>query len=431
MISEGPTLIEALSAELQEALDEALAAAPEPEELRIAVRAGTREALAATTRRLLLLRRPPVGTFGPVETLIAPLASLSGVRAEPRAAGGRLRWECPLPGAPTTVEYPNAETSKYWLVARRLGELIAEAGGNAPSPAPETPTAGTQRSCPRCRTPVPPDGSWCPRCGLQAFDPCWGCGRPLAVGDNHCTACGLPNTEPAVVECSACGARVARGQVYCPGCGHQARRACPECERPLRRDWSYCPECGAQAAEPHALETGSPLPEAEAAVRTSPSPASVPPRQRSPLLDPTPRAAAPHPPPPPPAAPRGPTPAVHARAEEANTAGTRAYEANRLEDAVRHFRRAVELVPDNATYYLNLGVACGELDRKEEALAAYRRAVELNPSDPAPYLNMGYLHMAADHQAAAREMWEAVIRVAPDSEEAREARENLSAADDV
>ena len=60
-----------------------------------------------------------------------------------------------------------------------------------------------------------------------------------------------------------------------------------------------------------------------------------------------------------------------------------------------------------------------------QAFAAYRRAIELNPSEGQAYLNMGYLYNERERTSEAREMWEKVVQVAPDSEEAKEARDNL------
>jgi hypothetical protein len=44
---------------------------------------------------------------------------------------------------------------------------------------------------------------------------------------------------------------------------------------------------------------------------------------------------------------------------------------------------------------------------------------------------MGYLYNQQERQNEARELWEKVIALAPDSEEAREARDNLKDLEDV
>lgn len=395
MISEGPALIEALPGALQGALNAALL--PE-EELRIAVRGGTRDAFAATTTRLFVLREPAISGTGPVEVHAVPLSSVTSVRSQPRPVGGRLIWETTHPNAPTSIDYPTYDSSKYSLVAGRLQQMIGQPRNpSIPSTAPAPdPTGGGlgARPCPKCAASVPADGAWCPSCGLQFSDPCWECRRPLAADANFCAYCGTPNSEPAVIQCLECKAVVTQGHAYCSACGNQARPVCQSCERILRKDWSFCPDCG---EEPAAAE-GSTRPEA------------APQRSEAPEA-PSAWAKA---------------PAARVRgAEEANAAGIRAFEAENYAEAARFFREATEADATNASYYTNLGVAYGELDDDMQAFTAYRRAVELNPREAQAYLNMGYLYNERERTSEAREMWEKVVQIAPDSEEAKEARDNL------
>lgn len=61
---------------------------------------------------------------------------------------------------------------------------------------------------------------------------------------------------------------------------------------------------------------------------------------------------------------------------------------NRLElfdDAVRHYRSAVRIEPDNGTNHFNLGSALRHLGRLEEAGDSFDRAIELNPDDYQAY----------------------------------------------
>lgn len=55
-----------------------------------------------------------------------------------------------------------------------------------------------------------------------------------------------------------------------------------------------------------------------------------------------------------------------------------ATKVNRI-DAMKHFEKAVELAPDNAIYWQNLGKAYLELDLLEKSLPAFGRALKLDP----------------------------------------------------
>ncbi|MFN3649960.1 MAG: tetratricopeptide repeat protein [Armatimonadota bacterium] len=261
------------------------------------------------------------------------------------------------------------------------------------------PVAAGPRPCPNCSATVPADCAWCASCGLQVADPCWECGRGLPAGTAYCPACGTANTEPAVVQCRQCASTVQRGHVYCTQCGTQARLACRECERPLRREWKQCPACG---GDPEWEESG--VGQEPARLRGDE------PNDPSAWLQAAPKTR---------------------EADDANAAAVKAYEAGRFAEAARLFEQAVELDPTNAGYWTNLGVAYGECGDDLQAFTAYRRAVELNPGEVSAYLNMGYLYMERERTAEAREMWEKVIALAPDSSEAAEARQNLSGAEEV
>lgn len=63
-----------------------------------------------------------------------------------------------------------------------------------------------------------------------------------------------------------------------------------------------------------------------------------------------------------------------------------------FEEAVESFRRAIELDPNHADAYQNLGIALAEMGKSEEAIEAYRRAIALYPDGvlaASPYNNLG------------------------------------------
>jgi Flp pilus assembly protein TadD len=108
-----------------------------------------------------------------------------------------------------------------------------------------------------------------------------------------------------------------------------------------------------------------------------------------------------------------------------------AYEAGDVDTAAARFAEAVRLEPGNSQHWLNLGVARSEQGDDLRAFHAYSRAVELNPREIQAYLNMGYLFMERERANDAREVWEHVVRVAPESEEAAEARRLLTNAEEI
>jgi tetratricopeptide (TPR) repeat protein len=66
---------------------------------------------------------------------------------------------------------------------------------------------------------------------------------------------------------------------------------------------------------------------------------------------------------------------------EMNNLGVKYARENRTDDALKAFRRAVEIDPKIAAVYLNLSVAYDRLNRLNDALAAAEQAVELEPKN--------------------------------------------------
>ncbi len=54
-----------------------------------------------------------------------------------------------------------------------------------------------------------------------------------------------------------------------------------------------------------------------------------------------------------------------------------------LERALKHYRRAIELDPEQAVWLADFGICCLRLRKVEEGLGALCRAVQLAPNDPA------------------------------------------------
>ncbi len=79
-------------------------------------------------------------------------------------------------------------------------------------------------------------------------------------------------------------------------------------------------------------------------------------------------------------------------AEEHNERGVMYFHRRELTAAEREFGAAIEIRPDFAEAYNNLGLTLSDLGRKEEAVAAFKKAIELAPEAPEAYNNLGCLY---------------------------------------
>ena len=67
----------------------------------------------------------------------------------------------------------------------------------------------------------------------------------------------------------------------------------------------------------------------------------------------------------------------------------------------RRSLRTIQLKPDHAQAYSNLGIALQDSGRAEEAIAAFRRAIELNPALARTHVNLGALLLDSGQAEAA------------------------------
>jgi Flp pilus assembly protein TadD len=177
---------------------------------------------------------------------------------------------------------------------------------------------------------------------------------------------------------------------FCPGCGQLLYKFCGTCGARQMAGWLHCPVCNRPAEsqeDPYASQNGETPPTAIPAVG-------------------------------------GATPT--ALAEILNQEGATAFENNQFEDAEQLFRRATELDAEEPLYFANWAASLGELGREEEAQGAFRTALSLDPDDPATLLSAGIFAADRDRTDEAVRHWNRILEVAPDSDEAEEARANLS-----
>jgi protein O-GlcNAc transferase len=89
-----------------------------------------------------------------------------------------------------------------------------------------------------------------------------------------------------------------------------------------------------------------------------------------------------------------------------------------LEQAVRHFTRAISLEPNNPTYYNDLGLACSELHLLAEAQGAFQEVLRLDPKSVAAYTHLGLLANTAGMSWVAVNMLKRALDINPDCGEA-------------
>lgn len=106
--------------------------------------------------------------------------------------------------------------------------------------------------------------------------------------------------------------------------------------------------------------------------------------------------------------------------------GNTYFDAERWEDAIQWYRRAVEVDPKNADASTDLGVSLYYSNRPDEALAQFEHSLKVSPQHTKTLLNKGIVLAFGkrDLKAAAAE-WEKVVSLAPDSPEGQAARRAL------
>ena len=80
-----------------------------------------------------------------------------------------------------------------------------------------------------------------------------------------------------------------------------------------------------------------------------------------------------------------------------NDQGIQALAQDRYEEARVNFEKALELTPEDAVVWGNLGVALTRLERYEDALAAYQKADSIDPGEPVTVAEIASIHYRLGH----------------------------------
>jgi tetratricopeptide (TPR) repeat protein len=95
-------------------------------------------------------------------------------------------------------------------------------------------------------------------------------------------------------------------------------------------------------------------------------------------------------------------------------------------EAIRWYEQAVALDPKNPNTSTDLGVSYYYTNQPDKAIAQFEKSLQADPKHLKTMLNMGIVRAFGlqDLEGATR-AWEEVIKVSPDSAEARSARQSL------
>lgn len=102
------------------------------------------------------------------------------------------------------------------------------------------------------------------------------------------------------------------------------------------------------------------------------------------------------------------------------------FDAERFNDAARYYEEALKIDPRNVNASTDLGISYYYMNQPDRALAQFDKSLAIDPKHSKTLLNMGIVRAFAkqDLEGAAK-AWQQVVDLAPDSAEARAARQAL------
>jgi cytochrome c-type biogenesis protein CcmH/NrfG len=102
------------------------------------------------------------------------------------------------------------------------------------------------------------------------------------------------------------------------------------------------------------------------------------------------------------------------------------FDAERYPEASRWYQEALGIDPKNVNASTDLGITYYYSNKPDEALAQFDRSLAIDPSHSKTLLNMGIVRaFAKEDLTGAAKAWERVLEVAPNSAEARAAKQAL------
>ena len=105
--------------------------------------------------------------------------------------------------------------------------------------------------------------------------------------------------------------------------------------------------------------------------------------------------------------------------------GSALSDLNKHEEAVKQFEKALALNPEDCKARSNLGNAYYAMAKYPDAMYEYRRAIALDPKCYSALYNVGVAFADAGLFREAVNWWQKVVQVAPGTDAARNAEENI------
>lgn len=119
--------------------------------------------------------------------------------------------------------------------------------------------------------------------------------------------------------------------------------------------------------------------------------------------------------------------ATHPTAEAHTFLGWTFHFQGKLEDAIAHCKKAIEIDPEFGNPYNDIGAYLIELDRPDEAIPWLERATEARRYEPRhfPHYNLGRAYLAKEMYGQAKNCFQDALKIEPRYSLAREALDNL------
>ena len=102
-----------------------------------------------------------------------------------------------------------------------------------------------------------------------------------------------------------------------------------------------------------------------------------------------------------------------------------------MNDAIKHYQRAIQLNPDYSTAHNNLATAYYKKKNWNGAIAEYGQVLRIKPNDPAGHFNLGLALKAAGNRKGALEQFQRAQKHDSGNQQYREAYESLMKASDA